>query len=512
MLPRPDRSLKELDSLPMSTPTVRCALVVALLAFVASCRAEPPRFVERDQWASVRYGGAKIGFLHLEAGRGAEGPLHDLQTLSLTVKLRLSELGMPTEVEVRIAQWLDPATGRLVRLEALLPAGAVPTRKTITVDGSTVTVARAAYDGERTLTLEAPEDLPLCAEMAFLVSPLVEGESRAGFLNVMSDQIETGTTRLTKVEGGGWSVEGAASIGRFAMSLTEEGQLISGTGMLGVRLDAASEEEARDLGAADYIPPLEFGVGAKVAAPLPPPSRITNLNATLRGIELDEGLPTIEGRQTAEQLADGGRRVAVASDDIRRRKGPDLGGTIPAEITEWAQPDPWIDSDSEAVRAAAREAAGDATDASRAAERLCAWVDRRLTFGGAMDSARKSSEILAVGRGVCRDYAALYAGLARSLGIPTRLCTGLVYAVDGFYLHTWAESWLGAENGWVPLDPTRSGLPVDATHVTLLRGGVGSVWQIMKACGDLRVEDIEVEAAPAPPPPPIMPLLPGFGS
>jgi len=95
--------------------------------------------------------------------------------------------------------------------------------------------------------------------------------------------------------------------------------------------------------------------------------------------------------------------------------------------------------------------------------------------------------------------------MARAASIPTRLCTGLVYARDGFYLHTWAESWLGEANGWVPLDPTRSGAPVDATHVTLIRGNAESVWKIMRIVGDVQitVAGCDAEAASAAPPLPL---------
>lgn len=479
------------------------------LCLLSSCRAQPPEYTARDEWASVQVGTARIGYLHLTTGLETAGERSGCLRMGLELRLRLSELGMPTEVEVSIQQWIDAGTRRPVRVEAMLPAGAEPTRKIIDFGEKQVTVQRVAYDGERTTTLEIPEGATLRGDLQFLLDPLREGEQEATSYNILSDTLETATTKLTRTEQG-WTASGAASIGQYTMQLDDVGRLVSGMGMLGVRLVAQTEEEARNLGAGDYAPPLEFGVGAKVERPLPQPSRITRLEASLSGLSLAEGLPRIEGRQEAEPLGDAATRVTVTADDIRRHHGPDLGYGVPDDLRALAEPDTYIVSTDATIAQAAREVAGEEQDAARVAERLCAWVDRKLTFGGALDSARTSAEILAAGRGVCRDYAALYAGLARSLGIPTRLCTGLVYVSDGFYLHTWAESWLGPESGWVPLDPTRSGLPVDATHITLLRGGVDSVWEIMRVCGDLRVEDIRVETSPAPPPLPFpVPLIGG---
>lgn len=476
-------------------------VLVALLA-IPSCRAQAPQYVPRDEWAAVQVGAAKIGYLHLTTSLEETGEQAGRLRMGLELRLRLSELGMATEVEVTIRQWIDPESRAPIRLEASLPAGAEPTRKVVTFGADTVTVRRIGYDGERTITLPIPEGATLRGDLQFLLEPLEAGEMQATSYNVLSDRLETTKTVIEKTETG-WTAQGSASIGQYVMRLSEDGTIVSGTGMMGVGLVAQTEEEARNLGSGDYMPPLEFGVGARVERPLPQPSRIRTLRATLTGLSLPDGMPRIERRQQVDPLPEGGYRVTVHADDIRTHSGPALGYDLPAEVAPLAGPDADIVSEDASVVAAAREALGGETDACRAAERLCAWVDAKLTFGGALDSARTSAEVLAVGRGVCRDYAVLYAGMARSLGIPSRLCTGVVYAEDGFYLHTWAESWLGPDNGWVPLDPTRSGRPVDATHITFLQGGVDSVWRVMQVCGELAVSDIEVETTPAPPPLPL---------
>ncbi|MCL2760817.1 MAG: transglutaminase-like domain-containing protein [Desulfuromonadales bacterium] len=57
---------------------------------------------------------------------------------------------------------------------------------------------------------------------------------------------------------------------------------------------------------------------------------------------------------------------------------------------------------------------------------------------------------------------------ARSLNIPTRVVTGIVYVPDkGFLYHSWAEVFIG---GWIAVDPTFGQIPADATHIKLAEG------------------------------------------
>lgn len=58
-------------------------------------------------------------------------------------------------------------------------------------------------------------------------------------------------------------------------------------------------------------------------------------------------------------------------------------------------------------------------------------------------------------KGVCIDYARLYAMMARSQGLQVKVVTGLGYNGQGGYgSHAWNEVYLSAQDQWVPLDPT----------------------------------------------------------
>nr|WP_275446313.1 transglutaminase domain-containing protein [Paenibacillus sp. ACRSA] len=58
-------------------------------------------------------------------------------------------------------------------------------------------------------------------------------------------------------------------------------------------------------------------------------------------------------------------------------------------------------------------------------------------------------------KGVCIDYARLYAVMARSQGLEVKVVTGLGYNGQGGYgPHAWNEIYLSDSQSWIPLDPT----------------------------------------------------------
>jgi hypothetical protein len=93
-------------------------------------------------------------------------------------------------------------------------------------------------------------------------------------------------------------------------------------------------------------------------------------------------------------------------------------------------------------------------------------------------------------RGVCRDYATLFAGIARAAGIPTRLAGGITYAQGKFFYHAWVECWVGQ---WVPFDATLNQDFVDATHVKFAQGDVNEMFNVANVIGRLKLSSVKAE-------------------
>ena len=59
-------------------------------------------------------------------------------------------------------------------------------------------------------------------------------------------------------------------------------------------------------------------------------------------------------------------------------------------------------------------------------------------------------EIVKANMGICYDYAALFSGMTRSIGIPTKLVMGYKYDMESY--HAWNEVYLDGE--WIIIDTT----------------------------------------------------------
>ncbi len=98
------------------------------------------------------------------------------------------------------------------------------------------------------------------------------------------------------------------------------------------------------------------------------------------------------------------------------------------------------------------------------ARALYDWVGTRIAYDH--DKVRAYEDLgewreqnpettFATRKGVCIDYARLYASMARAAGLDVRVVTGLGYDGRGGYgPHAWNEVYLNEEQNWIPLDST----------------------------------------------------------
>lgn len=84
------------------------------------------------------------------------------------------------------------------------------------------------------------------------------------------------------------------------------------------------------------------------------------------------------------------------------------------------------------------------------------------------NAATPVSEAMALGRGVCQDFAHLFLGSCRGIGLPARYVSGYVNGQGELATHAWCQVW-GGRAGWVDVDPTR-GTFVDDHYVVTAVG------------------------------------------
>jgi transglutaminase-like putative cysteine protease len=86
------------------------------------------------------------------------------------------------------------------------------------------------------------------------------------------------------------------------------------------------------------------------------------------------------------------------------------------------------------------------------------------------NAATGLSEIVEHRSGVCQDFAHLMIAMCRKLGIPARYVSGYAHQVGNqaaeVATHAWCQVWIGANEGWVDVDPTHNLFPQDHHVVT----------------------------------------------
>ncbi|NTU67353.1 MAG: transglutaminase family protein [Chlorobiaceae bacterium] len=116
-------------------------------------------------------------------------------------------------------------------------------------------------------------------------------------------------------------------------------------------------------------------------------------------------------------------------------------------------------------------------DAYSQAMEICRHINSSFRYEpGVTDVHSTSAVVMALGRGVCQDFAHIMIAACRHLGIPTRYVSGYLYGggstPDGQdeASHAWCEVYCGDGMGWCGFDPTHKTLLVDERYIKIGSG------------------------------------------
>ncbi|MGZ5192190.1 MAG: transglutaminase domain-containing protein, partial [Flavisolibacter sp.] len=154
------------------------------------------------------------------------------------------------------------------------------------------------------------------------------------------------------------------------------------------------------------------------------------------------------------------------------------------DLSIYTTDDLFIDSGNPIIIEAAKKTVGNETDPVNKAKKLYKYVAAKLRYDFARAKENYdfmyASEILKIGKGVCADYAILYAALLRASGIPARVVGGipsfLILGEKDQELdvgHAWTEVKLPGY-GWIPIDITQEEGFMNTDHFLNLATEKGS--------------------------------------
>jgi hypothetical protein len=435
-------------------------------------RYELAAWPQPEQWAGVIFNGEKIGFTRLALRPAPDAPGRFEIEAEAVITLRF--LGIEKKVVLHSFDRVrDDLTLERFEYQYLMDGTPMQLRGYVAQDR----LAVQAVTGGRPFEQEFPLDRPVYPASAMSLLPGHRGlRLGAEYAYTVYDGENQKLGEVAqKVEG--WEASELFPGPAFKVSTTlhglstttwfdERARPVFELALNGVLISVLEDEDSarRYLAAASLNKEetlVEFS-RIRPDRPLERPRDIAGLALEIRG--LPAGTVLAPGAGQSCRAEDGAMRC-----QMRRLSPGDLPpGGAAGEDAAYLKPSLNVQSHDRSIRAlAAGIAAGESTDLGRVTA-LLAWIQANVRREPV--DVFSALDVLQTRKAECQGHAWLYAALARALGIPTRVVSGLVYSEEfqGFLYHAWNES--RVNGAWLPVDPTFGQAAADATHVAMLEG------------------------------------------
>ena len=365
---------------------------------------------------------------------------------------------LPTLVPLAIALGDQPKVGRTYAIPTFDPATMTqrPTPLRITAESLFTLIDSAAFDTTKAIWVSALTD----TVRAWLVQP---GETGGGGFQGWVD----GQGRVVQAQ-----QAGGITLKRMAYEIAFENWRIA--------RDRAAATATND---GDVIERTAIAANVSLGR-----ERVNSLTARLTGVDL-RGYALDGGRQSLS-----GDTLRVKR-DANAAMTPTWGFDKPRSsvfrerFKKELVDEPLLQAHDSRMVSAAITIIGLERDPRAVAEKLNKWVHdslkKEVTF-----SVPNAIEVMRTRRGDCNEHTQLYVALARAVGLPARIATGLVYVRGKFYYHAWPEVWL---NNWVAVDPTFGQFPADASHLRFAIGGLAQQADLIRLIGNLKIDVLEAQ-------------------
>ena len=278
--------------------------------------------------------------------------------------------------------------------------------------------------------------------------------------------------------------------------VSEEGEIIKEWNPAGFSAIKISKDKALSLlsSSSGLSPDLISAFAVQTDRWIENPRQVKYLKVKLEGARLD-GLDLNGDNQKLRW-----RVLEVFLPEWNFSEGYKIPFPSTGKLKNYLEPSWQVQSDSPEIISLAKKIAGDEKDCLKVVAKLVRWVSFNIE-DALVVSIPSALEVLRQKKGACKEHTVLFTALARSLGIPTRIVSGLVYSdaylIKGFYYHSWAEVWIAdknRENGrWVAVDPTFNQFPADATHIRLKIGELKDMMPLMQVVGQIKVRVMEYQ-------------------
>jgi hypothetical protein len=440
-----------------------------------------------ESWMSIFQNNRKIGFAHTRLSPQAAG--YELQE---KIHMRINSMGMVQDLHLRTrADLLSDLS--LDRFDFEVASGQFRFSAQGKVAGDVLRVDTETTGAGRNAEIPLKKRPYLTAAIihALAAQRLTPGD-RYSF-----DIFDPATMSQTAVQAEVIGREDIPVMGsplaatRISMSLrgmtqtawiSESGELLRERGLLGMRLEKTTREDAlQGPGSAASLDLTELA-SVPSNRTLPDPGALETLHVRIGGIHA-AALQLQGGRQSFVDGILTVRRESLAQlPEMPREK------EMAALEQVFLKPEPLIQSDHERIRSLVRSLLDDSPDLTPVAKarRLIEWIQVNIEKRPVL-SLPDALSTLENRMGDCNEHAMLMAALARAAGIPARVEAGLVYMKGRFYYHAWNLLFLGR---WITVDAIFGQLPADVTHLRLVTGSMQQQLDLAGVIGQITIEVI----------------------
>jgi len=220
---------------------------------------------------------------------------------------------------------------------------------------------------------------------------------------------------------------------------------------------------------------------------IPDSHRVTFMQVHISGIQNTASIPS-DFRQNCRRSGDAficAIHVRAEPKDTDKRNAAATNSDI--DLERYLQPTTAISARHPRIQKLASELAPASANQWKRIRSIIEWQQANIRQEPV--DVFTALDVLETGKAECQGHSLLFAALARSSGIPTRIVNGIVYvaAFEGFLYHSWNESYVNGS--WVAIDPTFGQAPADATHVKLVEGhSLADLTPLLQLIGRIQIE------------------------
>ncbi len=448
-----------------------------------------------EEWMDIMFNRQKVGFSYLKIEKGKDG-----YRMTNRAVIRMSLMGIEQDMSFSQVSYLD-GNKELLRYEYLQTLMNQRQKTSGVIKGDKLYMTITGAGGTSSQTVKIPRGTRFAESIEFSLADKLRTGFKQTFpifitslRTVANLKIEVVGKKRVKWKGQPletFIVESTLQGVKTKSYVTTDGIKVMEESLMGLTSVKVSEDEALKFTKAHV--PITSLITFSLITPDKPITRPEDFTVALfeiSGLDRPDLMPADERQSpgTPVRVFDETRKRYFTVPITIRKVTPDTGKvTIKqagADQPDELKPTPEIQSDNNMIKNQAQKIIGSETDAWKAAVKLNRWVYKSIEKKF-VDSFT-AVDVLVSKQGECQSHSNLYTALARSVGIPARIASGLVYSRmnKGFLYHAWPEVYVGK---WIAVDPTLGQDVADITHIKLAEGGVENQIKLVRYIGKIAI-------------------------